>query len=156
MAEKLVLYDSVFGNTEKIAEAIGEAIEDAMVIKITEVSDEDLENLQILFVGSPTRAFNPTPATTNFLKGLSQSALSGVKAAAFDTRIPIDENTPGFLKLMIKLFGYADSKIAKKLTNAGAQLALESDGFGVSGTEGPLIEGELERAQDWARNILLQ
>ena len=156
MAEKLVLYDSIFGNTGKIAEAIGEAIEGAMVIKITEVSDEALENLQILFVGSPTRAFNPTPATTNYLKGLSPGALSGVKAAAFDTRIPIDENTPGFLKLMIKLFGYADSKIAKKLTRAGAQLVLDNDGFGVTGTEGPLIEGELERAQDWARKILMQ
>lgn len=156
MAEKLVLYDSVFGNTEKIAEAIGEAIEGAKVIKVTEVSDNDLENLQILIVGSPTRAFNPTPATTNMLKGLGPSALIGVKAAAFDTRIPIDNKTPGFLKLMIKLFGYADSKITKRLTKAGATLALESVGFAVSGTEGPLVEGEIARAQDWARQILKQ
>jgi hypothetical protein len=55
---------------------------------------------------------------------------------------------------MIKLFGYADTKITKALSKAGAGLALESNGFGVSGTEGPLIEGELERAQDWARGIL--
>lgn len=154
MAEKLVLYDSVFGNTEKIAEAIGEAIEGSKVIKITEVSKEDLENLRILFVGSPTRAFNPTPATMNFLKGLRPDGLSGVKAASFDTRIPNDEKTPGFLKLLIKLFGYADTKIAKALVKAGAELAIESEGFAVSGTEGPLIEGELERAQDWARGIL--
>lgn len=156
MAEKLVLYDSVFGNTAKIAEAIGEALGNAMVIKVTEVSDEDLENLQILFVGSPTRAFSPTPALMSFLKGLRTTRLSGVKAAAFDTRIPLDENTPGFLKLMIKLFGYADTKIAKALAKAGAELVLESDGFGVSGTEGPLIEGELERAQDWAREIFIK
>lgn len=156
MTEKLVLYDSVFGNTEKIAQAIGEAIEGAKVIKVTEVSGEDLENLQILIVGSPTRAFNPTPATTNMLKGLGQNALTGVKAAAFDTRIPIDENTPGFLKLMIKLFGYADSKIAKRLTKAGAKLVVESDGFAVSGTEGPLVDGELARAQDWARKVLAE
>ena len=154
MAEKLVLYDSVFGNTEKIAQAIGEALGDAAVIKVTEASKEDLQNLRVLFVGSPTRAFRPTPATLNFLKDLGQNSLTGVKAAAFDTRIPVDESTPGFLKVMIKLFGYADSKIAKALLKTGAELTLENNGFNVSGTEGPLLEGELERAQDWARQLL--
>ena len=126
------------------------------MIKITEVSKEDLENLQVLFVGSPTRAFNPTPETMKFLKSLRPAALSGVQAAAFDTRIPIDEKTPGFLKIMIKLFGYADTKIAKALSKAGADLAIENDGFNVTGTEGPLAEGELERAQDWARQITVK
>jgi len=153
MAEKLVVYDSVFGNTEKIAQAIGEALGNAPVIQVKEVHQEDLEGIKILFVGSPTRAFRPTPDVMEFLKGLQPATLTGVKTAAFDTRIPIDENTPGFLKVMIKLFGYADSKIAKALTKAGGELALESDGFGVSGTEGPLIEGELDRAQDWARQM---
>lgn len=154
MAEKLVLYDSVFGNTAKIAEAIGEALGDAPVVKVTDVTDEHMEGLKFLFVGSPTRAFRPTPATMTFLKGLSQNALSGVKGAAFDTRIPIDQTDSGFLKFMIKLFGYADTRIAKAMVKAGAELALESDGFGVSGTEGPLVDGELERAQAWARGIL--
>lgn len=154
MAESLVIYDSVFGNTAKVAEAIGESLGDTLVIKVSEVSESDLENLKILFVGSPTRAFRPTPATMSFIKGLGPNALSGVKAAAFDTRIPIDQTESAFLKVLINLFGYADKIIAKALPKAGADLALESNGFGVSGTEGPLIEGELERAQDWARKIL--
>ena len=154
MAEKLVVYDSVFGNTEKIAEAIGEALGDAPVINVTKVTKEDLDNLKILFVGSPTRAFRPTPATMSFIKGLDSNALSEVKGAAFDTRIPLDQAESGLLKFLIKLFGYADVKIAKALAKAGADLALPSEGFGVSGTEGPLVEGELERAQDWARGIL--
>jgi len=154
MAEKLVIYDSVFGNTAKIADAIGEAVGETPVIKVTEVAETDLKDLKILFVGSPTRAFRPTPATMSFLKGLSQTTLSGVKAAAFDTRIPFNQTDSGFLKFMIKLFGYADAKIAKALTKAGASLVIESAGFGVSGTEGPLVEGELERAQDWASEIL--
>ncbi|MBW6465256.1 MAG: flavodoxin family protein [Brevefilum sp.] len=154
MAEKLVVYDSVFGNTEKIAEAIGETLGDALVINVSKVTKEDLENLKILFVGSPTRAFRPMPATMNFIKGLEPNALSGVKGAAFDTRIPLEQTESGFLKFLIKLFGYADTKIAKALAKAGADLALPSEGFGVSGTEGPLLEGELERAQDWARGIL--
>ena len=154
MAEILVVYDSVFGNTAKIAGAIGEALNNAPVKKISEVEGADLENLKILFVGSPTRAFRPTPATMEFLKSLGQNTLSGVKAAAFDTRIPIDQTESGFLKMMIKLFGYADTKITKALAKTGADLAIESEGFGVTGTEGPLVEGEIERAQDWARQIL--
>ena len=154
MSGRLVIYDSVFGNTAKIAEAIGEALEDTRVINVSEVTDADLEDLEILFVGSPTRVFRATPATMNFIKGLGPKALTDVKVAAFDTRIPIDQTDSGFLKMLINLLGYADSKIAKALSKAGADLALKSDGFGVSGTEGPLIEGELERAQDWARQIL--
>lgn len=154
MAKKLVVYDSVFGNTEKIAEAISEALGDTPVINVSNVTKEDLENLENLFVGSPTRAFRPTPATMTFIKGLEPNALSGVKTAAFDTRIPFEQAESGFLKFMINLFGYADAKIAKALAKAGGDLALPSEGFGVNGTEGPLVEGELERAQDWARGIL--
>lgn len=154
MAEKLVIYDSVFGNTARIAEAIGEALENAPVKQVSEVNPADLEGLKWLFVGSPTRIFQPTPAITNYLKSLSGKSLIGVKAAAFDTRIPIDQTDSGFLRFMIKRLGYADSKIAKRLKKAGAELVPPSEGFGVTGTEGPLIEGELERAQEWAKSII--
>ena len=154
MTEKLVIYDSVFGNTEKVANAIGEAIGNAPVKQVTNVTQGDFQDLKILFVGSPTRAFRPTPAITKFLKDLDGNALSGVKAAAFDTRIPKDKTDSGFLRFMINLFGYADKKIEKGLKNAGATLALDSAGFGVSDTEGPLYEGELDRAKAWAKDIL--
>lgn len=154
MTQKLVIYDSVFGNTEKIAHAIGEALGDATVKKVTEVDQDDLKDLEILFVGSPTRGFRPTPATMDFINDLPPKALHQVKAAAFDTRIPFEKAEPAFLRFMIKLFGYADEKIAKKLQKAGAYLALKSAGFGVTGSEGPLEDGELERAKNWARVIL--
>lgn len=153
MTEKLVIYDSVFGNTEKVAQAIGEALGDIPVKKVSEVNDQDLSGLKILIVGSPTRAFQPTPAIKNFLKDLAPNELQDVKSAAFDTRIPKDQTDSGFLKFMINIFGYADKKIEKQLTKAGAVIGLESTGFGVTGTEGPLAEGELERAKNWARNI---
>lgn len=154
MSEKLVIYDSVFGNTEKVAKAIGESLGDAAVKHVPEVSQDDLKDLKVLFVGSPTRAFRPTPEITKFLKDLDRGALSGVKAAAFDTRIPKDKTDSGFLRFMINLFGYADKKIENGLKKAGATLALDSAGFGVTGTEGPLYEGELERAKSWAMDIL--
>ena len=154
MAQELVIYDSVFGNTEKVAQGIGEALGDASVKKVNEVNPGDLEDLEILIVGSPTRGFRPTPAIMNFFKNLPDNALHRLKAAAFDTRIPIEKAEPGFLRFMIKLFGYADEKIAKQLEKAGAYLALKSTGFGVTGTEGPLEDGELERAKNWASSIL--
>lgn len=154
MSERLVIYDSFFGNTAKIAEAIGEALENTRVIKASEINKADLDNLEILFVGSPTRIFKASPGIMSFVKGLDKNSLSGVKAAVFDTRIPVDQTDSGFLRMMIKLFGYADTKIAKALVKSGAELAIKSEGFGVTGTEGPLVEGELERAQDWARSIL--
>jgi len=153
MTEKLVIYDSVFGNTEKIAQAIGEALGDVPVKNVKQISDQDLTDLSFLFVGSPTRAFQPTPEIKKFLKGLGSDALQGVKAAAFDTRIPKDQTDSGFLKFMINLFGYADKKIEKQLKNAGAEIKVESTGFAVTGTEGPLSEGELERAKAWAKKI---
>ena len=154
MSEKLVVYDSVFGNTAKVAQAIGEALGGAPVKKVAEVQSSDLEGLKILLVGSPTRAFRATPATMNFIKGLGRDALQGVKTAAFDTRIPFENIESGVLRFMAKLFGYADVKIAKALEKSGASLPLESAGFGVSDTEGPLIEGEIERARDWAVKLL--
>lgn len=153
MTEHLVVYDSVFGNTEKIAKAIGEAV-DAQVRKVSEVSQTDLENLRILFVGSPTRAFNPTPAIKDFLKGLKSDALANVKAAAFDTRIAPEDIDSDFFRWFVKTMGYADKKIAKQLVKKGADLALDSAGFAVKDSEGPLKDGELERAKSWAKGIL--
>ena len=152
MTEKLVVYDSIFGNTAKIAEAVGEAL-GAEVRKVDSVTPEYLEGLKILLVGSPTRAFQATPATMTFLKGL-KGQLKGVRAGAFDTRIPEEGTNSGFLRFMISLFGYATPKLDKALAQTGAEIVLEATGFAVVDSEGPLAEGELARAQVWAKAIL--
>lgn len=152
MAERLVVFDSVFGNTGEVAKSIGEAL-GATVKKVDTVTPEDLAGLKVLLVGSPTRAFQPTPAAMAFLKGL-KGQLSGVKAAAFDTRILVEDTPSGFLRFMIRLFGYATPKLDKALRKAGAEIALTAEGFAVKDTEGPLAEGELERAKAWATKIL--
>ena len=153
MTERLVIYDSVFGNTEKIAKAIGEAV-DAPIKKVTEVTQADLQGLELLIVGSPTRAFNPTPAIKNFLKGLKSDSLTKVKATAFDTRIALNDIDSDIFRWVIKTMGYADKKIAKMLVKKGVILALDTEGFAVKDSEGPLKDGELERAKNWVRTIL--
>ena len=66
----LVVYDSFFSNTEKIAQAIGNSLggkNDVKVLNVKNMKDELLEDLDVLIVGSPTRAFSPSPAIKSFV-----------------------------------------------------------------------------------------
>jgi flavodoxin len=153
----LVLYDSVFGNTEKVARAIAGALEPygpVTTLRVTEARPGQFSGLGLLVVGSPTRGFRPTEDTQKFLKSLPTGTLNGVKVAAFDTRIAVEDTNSAFLRFMIKLFGYAAKPIAIRLKQKGGDLLLAPEGFYVKGTEGPLKEGELERAAHWATSAV--
>jgi len=152
----LVIYDSVFGNTELVARAIGAALgssPDVEVLKVGAVTSEQIKGLEKLFVGSPTRQFRATPATMNFLAALPDGCLKGVKAAAFDTRIPLESIKNRFFRFIVKRGGYADKPISAELIRLGAEQPVPTAGFIVLESEGPLQEGELERAALWAQNI---
>jgi flavodoxin len=142
----LIVYDSAYGNTEKIAETISGAIAgDVKVLRVGEVSPPDLESLDMLIVGSPTYGGRPTQPIQDFLKGATESAVKGIKVAAFDTRLSAK---------WAKIFTFAAGKIAGRLKRMGGVLALPPEGFFVQGAKGPLKEGELERATSWAREII--
>jgi flavodoxin len=157
----LVVYDSVFGNTQKIAVAIAEAIRAATggagtdteveARRASETDPGQLRGVQLLVVGSPTRAFRPTKAATAFLKNIASGSLEGVSVAAFDTRADVAEVNSRILTALVKLFGYAAEPMARRLVSRGGRQVAEPAGFYVTGTEGPLKEGELERAAAWAR-----
>ena len=154
----MVVYDSGFGNTEKIAQAIGQGLgspEDVEIVRVDDVKPEQLTGITLLIVGSPTQKFSPTGATTNFLKGIPPNGLQGVKVAAFDTRFPVSEiERVRVLAFFVKIFGYAAEPIAGRLEKKGGELVIPPEGFFVEGTEGPLQEGELERAAGWAKQII--
>ena len=154
----MVVYDSAFGNTEKVAQAIGQALGsqgDIEVVRVGNVKPEQMAGLTLLIVGSPTQKFRPLGTITGFLKGIPDGKLKGVKVAAFDTRA-----TEGaiekvrILAFFVKIFGYAAKPIADRLVKKGGDPAVPPEGFYVADTEGPLLEGELERAADWARRIV--
>jgi flavodoxin len=154
----LVVYDSVFGNTEKVAQAMGQALgshAEAQALRVGDVKAEDMTGLGALIVGSPTRAFSPTPAIKKWLRSLPSSSLKGIKVAAFDTRISVEDVDSAILNFLVKIFGYAAKPIGDRLTKKGGGLGMPPEGFLVDGTEGPLKEGELERAADWALRMLL-
>jgi len=155
----LVVYDSVFGNTEQVAQAIGRALGTApevVVVRVGNARPELLSGVELLVVGSPTRGFRPTPAITQWLKALPAASLNGVSVAAFDTRISVEDTGNWFLKFMAGLFGYAAKPIASGLAKAGGSKVAEPEGFIVVDREGPLKEGEAERAAAWARGLVTQ
>jgi flavodoxin len=147
----LIVYDSVFGNTKGLAEAMGESL-GARVLNVSECTQADLSGTGLLIAGSPTRAFRPTKPMTTFLSTLPAGSLAGVKAAAFDTRADLDEVKSRFLEFMVRLFGYAAPQMEKKLRSKGATMATTRGGFLIHGTEGPMKPGEAQRAVAWARS----
>lgn len=152
--KKLVVYDSVFGNTEKIAHAVGDALgspDEVQVLRVTEVKPEHLAGVELLVVGSPTRGFQPTPAATEFLKNIPMGSLKGVSVAAFDTRIAVEDTSVWILRIMAKIFGYAAVPIDRRLKRRGGTQVLPPEGFYVKDSEGPLKDGELERAAQWGQ-----
>ncbi len=150
----LVIYDSVFGNTEKVAQATAVAVQ-AAAMPVSQVTRDQLHGLEVLIVGSPTRSFRPTPAISKFLKSLPQNHLAGISVAAFDTRIWLQTIDSAAFRFIVDKGGYAANTMAKTLTKKGGHLSMPPEGFLVTGEEGPLKDGELERATNWARQIQL-
>ncbi|MEW5717921.1 MAG: flavodoxin family protein [Chloroflexota bacterium] len=153
----LVIYDSVFGNTEKVARVIERAVGANGLVEtlpVNQVTKEKLRGLDILVVGSPTRGFRPTEAISKFLNALPRNHLAGVGVAVFDTRIVLETINSQVFRFLVDKGGYAASHIAKSLERKGGKLVAPPEGFFVMGEQGPLKDGELERAADWARRII--
>jgi len=151
----LIVYDSKFGNTEKIARAIGEAITplgEAKVVKVGDANPSELSSIDFLIVGSPTHGGGATRAIKEFLRKIPANALKNVGVAAFDTRFSAKDKGLG-TRIVLGIFRYAAGRIATILEYKGGYLATEPEGFIVGDSEGPLKKGELERAATWAKEM---
>ena len=152
----LVIYDSVFGNTEKIAQTIGTAFardNDVQILPVSEVEAAYEQGLALLVAGSPTRSFRPTEAVANFLKAMPKNLLVNIRVAAFDTRLALDTIDSSALRFIVDKGGYAAKTIAKELEKKGGYLHTHPEGFFVTGEQGPLKDGELERAAKWGEKL---
>jgi flavodoxin len=147
-----VVYDSVFGNTARVAEAVAIALRAEHSVRLLTVQEArglDLSNTDLLIVGSPTRGFRPTPSISEYVEGLGTGG-AGKMAAAFDTRLDLETIEPPPLRWVVDAGGYAAARMAASLERHGFRLTGGTAGFLVTGTEGPLKAGELERAASWA------
>ncbi len=139
----LVVYDSTFGNTEAIAQAIAGAL-GVEARRVARVAPGDLVNYDLIVVGAPTNGGQATVPMRSFLKSLDKTTVGGIAVAVFDTR---DTHR------WVSIFGYAAKRMNKQLAGYGAKPVAEPEGFFVTGTKGPLKDGELERAEAWARSL---
>jgi len=143
----LVVYDSQYGNTERIARAITDTLlglGDARAIRVGAMLSNELRGIDMLVLGCPTQGWRPTQAMQALLRGLSAERLHGIDVACFDTRL----NKPRWLT------GSAADVMAKRVHALGVPLLAPPESFLVQGTEGPLAQGEVERAAEWARALV--
>ncbi len=167
MERALVIFESMFGNTRTIAEAVAEGLSSWFVTDLTEVSlaaTRIAADVSLVVVGGPTHAFGLTrprtrqDAATQIDEPLVSPAggvrewldaverpRSGVGAAAFDTRI----DKP-------RVPGSAARGAEKRLRRLGFRLVAPAESFYVTGTTGPLVPGEVERARQWAEQVAAQ
>ena len=138
----LIIFDSNLGNTKIIVETIAKELgNDTKSVSVSDFDIKDLKGIDLIIAGSPIIAWKPTEKMDKFLSGLSKDQLTGIKATSFDTRVKI-------------FHGDAMGKIADKLKNAGAEIFVKPQAFFVRGKEGPLFDGEIEKAIEWAKSII--
>jgi flavodoxin len=140
----LIVYDSVFGNTQKIAETIGAALagHQVKVVNVQEFTVADLTGIELLIAGCPTQSWTSTVAMNGFIHEIPDEALNGIKTATFDTRV------------RSRFAGSAAPKIEKGLKKKGALIIAPPMAFLVKGRQGPLMAGEEQRASEWAKQLL--
>ena len=145
----LIIYDSTFGNTAQLARAMADRLGEHGTVRIA-LADEaglpEMKELDLLIVGGPTQRHGLSPAIQALLERLPRRTLRGAGAAAFDTRY----------HMAAWKSGSAAQRIASKLKRTGASLLVEPESFFVAEREGPLEEGELERAARWAEGVFEQ
>ncbi len=140
----LVVYDSKYGNTERIARSIASGLGPGHQIAIEPVgpSQQIDPATELLIVGGPTQAHGASPMMKTFLAGLPQ--LAGIRHAAFDTRF----DRPRLLT------GAASGVIEAGLRKHGSVRATPAQSFFVEHGEGPLVPGEEDRAAAWGATLV--
>ncbi|PKQ25851.1 MAG: flavodoxin [Actinobacteria bacterium HGW-Actinobacteria-4] len=162
----LVVYESMFGNTEEVARAISDGMSSHMSVTAVEVGHAPSAvplAVDLLVVGGPTHAFSmsrestrkdaiaktPEPLVSQgagireWIDGLKRDP--GLLAATFDTKV----SKPS-------LPGSAAAKAAKHLAKTAHASVLEHQTFWVGGMTGPLADGELDRARDWGKELAIR
>jgi flavorubredoxin len=129
----IVIYDTKFGNTEKIARALARGLEKQGVkVDCVKTDDVDMDKLvayDFLAIGGPTHAFGVSKPMKAFLEKLKRVDIKGKKAFAFDT------------KYKSWWAGSAGKRIEKTLKRLGMNIVNPHSSAIVTGSEGPLQDG---------------
>jgi flavorubredoxin len=145
MKKAIVIYDTEFGNTEKVAKALASGMQEQRVqvdtINAQKVEINKLKEYDLLAIGGPTHKLGISEPMKAFLGKLKSAEVKGKKAFAFDTRVKI------------RVAGSAAKKIEKELKKLGMSIVRSHSSAIVVGREGPLEEGTEERFRKIAGEI---
>jgi hypothetical protein len=160
----LIVFESMFGNTKLVAEAVCQGLSPYADTRVVEVgaAPERLDDVDLVVAGGPTHAFGMTrPGTrADAASQASGGVVSGViglrewlaslpkaqprqLAATFDSRVDKVRRLPGS----------AARGAAKRLRHLGFRLVAPPESFYVTDTLGPLLDGELDRARRWGAEL---
>lgn len=157
----LVVAESVFGNTRRIADAIAEGLAGRMEVTVADPGEAGAvgADVDLVVAGGPTHAFGMTSPRTRqsavdqhgasrvdavglreFIAGLAVG--DGRAVATFDTRA----DRP-------RVPGSAARAAHRRLRRLGFRPVAPAESFRVRGTAGPLVDGEVERARTWGEAL---
>jgi flavodoxin len=140
----LVVFDSTWGNTEKIAHAVASGIGGgARVLRVGSVDAARFDGIDLLVLGSPILGGRPSPSMHGYIDSIPEAAARRLQVATFDTRL---------MMRFARIFGYAAVRMADQLKEKGCALR-STEGFFVKGRSGPLADGELARATEWGSTL---
>lgn len=143
----LIVYDSQYGNTERVARSIASTLSEfgqARAVRVDQAPFSELKGLDLLLLGCPTQGMRQTPTMQAFIAHIPRELLKGLAVACFDTRFQ-----GGFWMLS------AAPAMAKQLRLMGVELVVQPESFFVKSMkkEGPLLDREIERAANWAHML---
>lgn len=136
----IIVYDTQYGNTERIAQAIASTLQSFGPVQIACIDPDhplDCQQADLLILGSPTQGLRATPAMQSFVLHTPFALLPNLAVATFDTRV----HGP---------WGSAARNLARRLHEQHMETLVPPTSFFVEGTPGPLVKGEEERAARWA------
>jgi flavodoxin len=140
----LVVFDSTWGNTEKIANAVASGIGGGTKAhRVSAMEAKRFETIDLLVVGSPILGGRPSPAMHEYINAIPEATARKLRVATFDTRL---------MMRFARIFGYAAVRMAGQLKDKGCTLR-STEGFFVKGRSGPLADGELARATEWGNTL---
>jgi len=152
----IVVYDTSYGNTKKIAETIAETLRESGIevdlFDVKDVKKLSAKDYDFLVLGSPTRFGTMSFAIRGFLGKVKSEEWMGKPFAAFDTENPENIERARAEK---KEWSAAE-KIAVKLRDKKMNQLLPVLKALVLGQKGPLKEGEIDRTKDYVRELAIK
>jgi menaquinone-dependent protoporphyrinogen IX oxidase len=149
----LVVYDTLFGNTGLLARVIANRLPNVTLVHVDSLTPEHIATAELIFLGSPSRGYNATKKLRQAIEALPKNALKEKSAAVFETRLKVAKHMPRILRYLLQNTGWGDAKLDTVVLRKGAKLISPLGLFYVSTQEGPLKEGETDKAALWAKQI---